>query len=52
MIDNENEAKNLAETVTVSWQKKLIDERLDDYYHNPTDIMDFDKTINDIERSL
>jgi hypothetical protein len=35
-----------------SWQKQILDERLNDYYQNPTTMMDFDKTIDDIEKSL
>ena len=34
------------------WQKQIIDERLSDYYKNTSDIDDFDKTIDDIEKSL
>jgi hypothetical protein len=34
------------------WQKQIIDERLSDYYQNHGDIADFDKTIDDIEKSL
>jgi hypothetical protein len=34
------------------WQKQLIDDRLNDYHQNPTLMMDFDKTIDDIEKSL
>jgi hypothetical protein len=34
------------------WQKQLIDKRLNDYYQNPFDMMDFDKTIDDIEEAL
>ncbi|MGP8214998.1 MAG: hypothetical protein ACLQQ4_05495 [Bacteroidia bacterium] len=44
------EAKNLAELA--SWQKKVIDERLSDYYKNPSDVADFDKTIDAIEKNL
>jgi hypothetical protein len=44
------EAENIVELAT--WQKKIIDERLNDYYKNPTDVADFDKTIDDIEKSL
>jgi hypothetical protein len=44
------EVENTAELG--SWQKQLIDERLNDYYQNPTALMDFDKTIDDIEKSL
>ncbi|HWY34925.1 MAG TPA: hypothetical protein VNX68_09775 [Nitrosopumilaceae archaeon] len=34
------------------WQKKIIDERLSDYYNNPGNLSDFDKTIDDIEKNL
>ena len=44
------EAENLVELA--SWQKKIIDERLSDYYKNITDVADFDKTIDDIEKNL
>ena len=44
------EAENIVELAL--WQKKVIDERLNDYYNNTSDIIDFDKTIDDIEKSL
>ena len=44
------EAENMVELA--SWQKQIIDERLNDYYNNPIDVVDFDKTIDDIEKSL
>jgi hypothetical protein len=44
------EVENVKELV--SWQKQILDERLNDYYQNPTDMMDFDKTLDDIEKSL
>ena len=44
------EAENVVEFAP--WQKQIIDERLNDYYQNPTDLADFDKTIDDIEKSL
>ena len=44
------EAENISELTL--WQKQLLDERLNDYYQNPADLMDFDKTIDDIEKSL
>jgi hypothetical protein len=34
------------------WQKDILDTRLDDYYKNPTEVMDFDKMIEDIEKRL
>lgn len=44
------EAENLVELA--SWQKQIIDVRLNDYYNNPSDVADFNKTIDDIEKSL
>lgn len=44
------EAENIVELA--SWQKQIIDERLSDYYKNPADVSDFDKTIDDIEKTL
>jgi hypothetical protein len=47
---HKEEAKNTFELA--QWQKKVIDERLNEYYDNPNDVVDFDKTIDDIEKSL
>jgi hypothetical protein len=44
------EAENLIELAP--WQKQIIDERLNDYYKNPGDVSDFDKTLDAIEKSL
>ena len=44
------ESENVVELAT--WQKQIIDERLNDYYKNPSNVVDFDKTIDDIEKSL
>jgi hypothetical protein len=44
------EAENIVELAT--WQKQIIDDRLNDYYQKSTDVIDFDKTIDDIENSL
>ena len=44
------EAKNIVELA--QWQKQLVDDRLSDYYRNPTEVVDFEKTIDDIEKSL
>ncbi len=44
------EAQNVTELS--GWQKQIIDERLSDYYKNPTDVTDFGKTIDDIEKSI
>ncbi len=35
-----------------SWQKQIIDTRLNDYYKNTEVLSKFDKTLNDIEESL
>ncbi len=39
-------------TELTSWQKKVIDERLNDYYQNPDDVLNFDDTLDNIEQSL
>jgi hypothetical protein len=44
------EAENMVELAP--WQTQIIDERLSDYYGNPTNVADFDKTIDDIEKDL
>jgi len=46
--------KEEAENVVAlsSWQKQIVEDRLSDYYKNPDDVTDFDKTIDDIEKGL
>ncbi|MEB2777236.1 hypothetical protein SYJ56_18110 [Algoriphagus sp. D3-2-R+10] len=44
------EAENPTELT--AWQKKIINERLSDYYNNPDNVCDFDKTLDDIERGV
>jgi len=39
-------------TALASWQKEIIDQRLNDYYNNPDDVVNFDNTINEIRKSL
>ena len=46
----QEEAQNIVELAP--WQKQIIDDRLSDYYKNPTDVTDFDKTIDDIEKGI
>ena len=46
----QKEIENNIELAT--WQKNILKERLNDYYLNPSDVIDFDKTIDDIEKSL
>lgn len=40
------------EVELASWQKQILDDRLSDYYKNPSDVLDFDETIDGIEKSL
>ena len=35
-----------------SWQKDILEERLDDYYKNPSDVVDFDSTIASIRKRI
>ena len=44
--------KNDAVADLSSEEKSISDERLKDYYKNPTDISDFDTTIDEIETNL
>jgi len=46
------QAEELKNIKLTTWQKKIIDERLNDYYNNPNNVADFDKTIKDIEKNL
>ncbi|WP_185966025.1 addiction module component CHP02574 family protein [Flavobacterium sp. ZT3R18] len=39
-------------TELASWQKDILDERLDDYYKNPNDVVDFDTTIANIRKGI
>lgn len=39
-------------TELTSWQKDILDERLDDYYKNPDDVVDFDTTIANIRKKI
>jgi hypothetical protein len=36
----------------LSWQKELIDIRLNEYYNNPTNVLDFGKSLDDLEKDL
>jgi hypothetical protein len=44
------EAANVTELT--DWQKRILDERLNDYYKNTETLQDFDNTINDLEKDL
>jgi hypothetical protein len=44
------EAENVAELA--KWQKQIIDQRLNEYYNDPSSVSDFDKMIDDIEKTL
>lgn len=39
-------------TDLASWQKDILEERLDDYYKNPSDVVDFDSTIASIRKRI
>ena len=44
------EAENPTELA--SWQKQILDNRLNDYYNNQENVVDFNKTLDNVERSL
>jgi len=46
------EYENTIEFELTSWQKEIIEERLKDYYKNPSDVADFDQTLKDIEKNI
>ncbi|WP_281336656.1 addiction module protein [Flavobacterium eburneipallidum] len=48
-LQNEEVENNIELT---SWQKEILDERLDDYYKNPSDVVDFDTTIASIRKKI
>jgi hypothetical protein len=50
---NELEKEEIAQAVELtSWQKEILDERITYYNSNPTDVSDFNKTIDDLENRL
>lgn len=40
------------EVELMNWQKEIIDQRLNDYYENPNDVIDFDTTIANVRKML
>ena len=46
----DEEAQNSSELT--SWQKNILDERIEDYYINPNDVVDFDATIANIRKGI
>jgi hypothetical protein len=36
----------------LTWQKEMIDVRLNEYYNSPGDLLDFNKSIDDLEKDL
>ena len=36
----------------LSWQKEVIDVRLNEYYNNPTNVSDFGRSLDDLEKDL
>ncbi|MFN5712166.1 MAG: hypothetical protein ACK46S_09120 [Bacteroidota bacterium] len=47
----EREELNSGEEL-LSWQKEVIDVRLNEYYNNPTNVSDFGKSLDDLEKDL
>jgi hypothetical protein len=43
------ETENVAELAP--WQKKIIDERLSDYYKSPDDVVEIDETIKKLKKA-
>jgi len=41
-----------ANAMLAEWQKKVLNERLNDYNKNPLDVADFNKTLKAIEKSV
>lgn len=46
----DEEAENSSQLA--SWQKNILNERLEDYYKNPNDVVDFDATIANIRKGI
>ena len=34
------------------WQRQILDQRLNEYYSHPVDLLDFNKTLDDLDKSL
>ncbi|MBP7512666.1 MAG: hypothetical protein KA981_12090 [Bacteroidia bacterium] len=34
------------------WQRQILDQRLNEYYSHPEDLLDFNKTLDDLDKSL
>lgn len=49
ILQKEEEEKNSELT---SWQKEIIDQRLEDYNNNSDDVVDFDTTIANIRKKI
>lgn len=50
---NELEKEEIAQAMELtSWQKEILDQRIAYYTANPTDVLDFNKTIDDLENRL
>ena len=50
---NELEKEEIAQAMELtSWQKEILDQRIAYYTTNPTDVLDFNKTIHDLENRL
>ena len=50
---NELEKEEISQAMELtSWQKEILDQRIAYYTTNPTDVLDFNKTIDDLENRL
>ena len=50
---NELEKEEIAQAMELtSWQKEILDQRIAYYTTKPTDVLDFNKTIDDLENRL
>jgi hypothetical protein len=34
------------------WQRQILDQRLNEYYSHPEDLLDLNKTLDDLDKSL
>ncbi|MCW2120608.1 hypothetical protein [Flavobacterium sp. 7A] len=46
----DEESKDISELS--SWQENILNERLEDYYKNPNDVVDFDTTLDKIRKGI
>jgi hypothetical protein len=50
---NELESEEINNTIELqSWQKEIIDQRLNQYQTNPSNLFDLNKTLDELEKGL